>query len=143
MLRFFGIVEMDRRIFRNFPTEALVFAGIGLAVLSWTAQVQLFRLDILRDYEHVIIYVIIGLVMMAAKGFRLITILETSLLIWLAAIMESLKFYASFRHPKTSDFYADITGIFLGVFIVIVLKAMILFARLIISRAFTGRVSLK
>lgn len=105
------------RSFKNFPVEAFIFIGAGLGFLSWTAQVQFFRLNIESEYEHMIAYSLMALLIIASKGLNMMSRLETALVILLAASLEALKGFISFRHPKTSDFYADILGLGIGIMI--------------------------
>lgn len=117
----FGLMMMMYRNFRDFPFDAILYGGVGLAFLSWTNEVEYFRLSIHRDYEHLFAYALIGLLVMAAKGFRMLTLIDGSILILLAAVMESLKYFVPYRHPKTTDFYADLLGLSASAGILIIL----------------------
>ena len=96
---------------RRFPADALILCLIALAVLSWTSQVALFRLGIPSLYEHVIAYCILGLVILASRGTTQISVGEMILLATLAALLEAAKAEIPFRHPKLSDFFADLVGL--------------------------------
>jgi hypothetical protein len=97
---------------RHFPAEAFIFSAGMLGLLSWTADVEVFRLGIPQVYEHMLAYALLAILIIVAKGLRLPSVFEISLIIVMAASMEALKFGIPFRHPKTSDFYADLFGFF-------------------------------
>lgn len=99
-----------QKTIRGFPCEAFFFIFIALAVLSWTDQVQWFRLDIAPYYEHMIVYALIGCIVLAAKAEAQLGVIEISIIILSASSLEAIKVFIPFRHPKTSDFIADMIG---------------------------------
>lgn len=103
------------KILRNFPAEAFTLGMMGLGILSWTAQADYFRLGIPSLYEHIIAYALLGFTLMAAKGTKNLSLGELVLIILIAACLEAFKAELPFRHPKLSDFYADLLGLSLSV----------------------------
>ena len=113
---------------RNFPFELFLF-GLGLlGILSWTKEVELFRLGIPSVYEHMIAYAALTVALIAAKGLRPVSLSEMHLIVLLASSAEFLKYRIPFRHPKISDFYADILGALLvatGFFVLTIIMRLI------------------
>jgi hypothetical protein len=122
---------------RLFPFEALLIGIIGIGFLSWTSHVDAFRLGIPSTFEHVLAYGGLSLIMALAKGGKPLNWVELTLLIIFAACAEMLKYYIPFRHPKASDFMADIAGLFLStgfmMGIVLVFKVSLRAAQLLLS----------
>lgn len=83
-----------------------------LGLLSWTAEVEIFRLGIPAVYEHMLAYALFAIILIVAKGLRAPSLTEVILVVLLSAMLEALKYTIPFRHPKTSDFFADMLGIF-------------------------------
>lgn len=55
---------------------------------------------------------LVGFIMLAAKGTFRLTLAEVVLVIAFASMIEALKAGIAFRHPKTSDYFADMAGFF-------------------------------
>ena len=98
------------RAIRDFPYEGFIFLLIALGVLSWTDEVQFFRLHVAQHYEHMVAYGLVAVVLFAAKGRARLNIVEISIVVGSASFLEAIKVFVSFRHPKTSDFIADVIG---------------------------------
>ena len=109
---------------RHFPADAFIICMIAVGILSLTSHVELFRLGIPSLYEHIIAYFLLGLIMVAARGKAEIGISDVIMITILAAMCEAVKAEVPFRHPKVSDYYADLIGLGLSIITIGVLRTI-------------------
>lgn len=103
---------MQGTYLRHFPAEVFILSSGIFGLLSWTAEVEHVRLGIPAIYEHILAYALLAAILIAAKGLRAPSLAEMILVLLLSVSLEALKFNIPFRHPKTSDFFADMFGFF-------------------------------